>query len=100
MTWPWQADTVTRLRPAMAEDSHGNLRPTWPDPPDELVCDRVSFAPAENGDGGTIYDPQHRDIAEHDHVEWNGRRFEVIGIPQQWAPGTVVIVGGVDIPGQ
>lgn len=99
MTWPWRADTVTRLRPAQVEDSHGNLRPNWSNP-GRLVCDAVMFAPADNGDGGTVYDPQRRDIAEGDHLEWAGRRFEVIGIPQRWAPGTVVIVEGVDIPGQ
>lgn len=99
MTWRWASDTVTRIRPQIVEDAHGDERPDWVNA-DRLEIPRVSFAPKEDGDGGSIYALRDLDIRPEDHVLWRDRRFEVLGTPQDWGVGTVVIVGGVDIPGQ
>lgn len=99
MSWGWGASTATRIRPGTTTDAHGDDQPDWSNP-DELPLIGLNFAPSENGDGGTIYAPYTADVVEGDHIQLAERRFEVMGKPQQWQPGTVVIVEDVDIPGQ
>lgn len=103
MAWGWQRHPVTRLRPVLVSDGHGNQVPDWSTPDEVPVGDFLAapstaaveeFGPREHGvkDAWTLYGPAGVDILPGDAVRFTAARFRVVGEPQRWAPGTVLEV--------
>lgn len=103
MTWGWQPRTITRIRPTVMVDGHGNTIPD-PNSGEREDTDGWLFAPdttsVEDRDGrvqavkyaGVFYGPADVDVAAGDLIEYRGAVYRVVGAPQIWDPGTVLDV--------
>jgi len=103
MTWGWQPLPVTRLRPQMVDDGHGNQVPDW-DAAEQAVIPGWLYAPStssqEDRDGrvqgvryaGEFFGPAFADVQAGDAVIYREQRYRLVGAPQQWFPGTVLEV--------
>lgn len=105
MSWGWQPETVTRIRPQYFDDGHGNqvVRVVDGVPVGQQApipgCLWAPAAPAEVLGGretvklaGTIYGPDGADIRPRDAIQRAGQVYRVVGDPQVWRPGIVVDV--------
>jgi hypothetical protein len=87
-------DTVTRLRPVLINDGHGNTVPDWSQPPDELAIPGCSVQPAATSevltsrdtiqDQWSVFTPRDADVLPTDRLRWIGQDYEVIGQPARW----------------
>lgn len=86
--------TITRLRPVLITDGHGNTVPDWSQPPAELPIGGCSVQPAATAevltsrdtvqDQWTVWAPRFADITASDRVRWRGIDYEVLGQPAAW----------------
>lgn len=100
MSWI-QRETVTRNRPTTSTDGHGNTVTDWGNTIDLPIAGCL-FAPGageEIGIGrdavltvGTVYAPPAVDVKASDAVTVRGVRYQVVGQPQQWPAGTVIVL--------
>lgn len=88
--------TITRQRPAMVDDGHGNRVPDWTSTTDVVIpgCSVQPGATAEdnaNRDGvlihWTVYAPSTVDVQADDAVVYEGTRYAVNGNPARWGSG-------------
>lgn len=88
--------TVTRLRPTLVDDGHGNLEPDWGAPvtADIPGCSVQPGATAEDNANRsgvliqwTVYAPPTADVAAGDAVVYSGTRYSVSGEPARWNVG-------------
>jgi hypothetical protein len=103
MSWGWQPYPVTRLRPALVDDGHGNLRPDFTDV-DPVPVGSWKWAPSATGEDdrsnrehgvrftGQLIREGDADVLPGDWVEFDLGRFRLVGAPQRWRPGTVLDV--------
>jgi plastocyanin len=103
----WHRYPVTRLRPVMVADGHGNHVPDWTTPA-EAEVGAFLFAPStaateqlagrEHGVrvAANLYGPAGADVTAGDAVRFDdgpyAGRYRVVGEPQRWVPGTVLEV--------
>lgn len=89
----FMTETVTRVRPVMAEDSRHNLIPSTKG--EELLISGCSVQPGATAEDIamrdtvtirlTVYAPFGADVRADDLIIWRGRTYQVNGHPEQWS---------------
>lgn len=88
--------TITRQRPMLVDDGHGNQIPDWSNP-DSLDIPGCSVQPGASQEdlinrdatliAYTVWAPAGADVNAGDHVTFGSTIFEVDGEPERWATG-------------
>jgi hypothetical protein len=94
MLTSFSTQTITRLRPTLAADGHGNLEPNW-SAATELVIDWCSVQPGATEEDlagrdstliqWTVFAPLAADIRPGDRIRYKGKTYD--GEPARWETG-------------
>lgn len=89
--------TVTVVRPG-ARQQRGTTVPDWEHPESKTVVRGCNVQTPTTGEeldgrtattlGGTVYLPPGTDVRAGDAIDYNGRRFHVVGEPMVWESPT------------
>lgn len=96
----WARDTITRVRPQLIDDGHGNQVPDLSDlaAGDHLAIPRCNVQPGVSVENRglreavrtalSVFAPAGSDVTQGDYVSWQAVTYRVVAQPEIWSSPT------------